>query len=83
MARWRALPAGIDPAVAALVAHLRKAKDFSGLSIKQLASATGYSTSSWERYLSGRALPPPLPCGPWRRWWAPIRCGSSRSWTRR
>ncbi|MFD4872743.1 peptidoglycan-binding protein [Streptomyces sp. NPDC058420] len=59
MARWRALPAGIDPAVAALVAHLRKAKDFSGLSIKQLASATGYSTSSWERYLSGRALPPP------------------------
>ncbi|MFJ8139642.1 peptidoglycan-binding protein [Streptomyces sp. NPDC096013] len=59
MARWRALPAGIDPAVAALVAHLRKAKDFSGLSIKQLALATGYSTSSWERYLSGRALPPP------------------------
>jgi transcriptional regulator with XRE-family HTH domain len=59
MARWRALPTGIDPAVAALVAHLRKAKDFSGLSIKQLGSATGYSTSSWERYLSGRALPPP------------------------
>ncbi|MEW1645284.1 peptidoglycan-binding protein [Streptomyces sp. NPDC091219] len=59
MARWRALPAGIDPAVAALVAHLRKAKDFSGLPIKRLASATGYSASSWERYLSGRALPPP------------------------
>ena len=59
MARWRALPTGINPAVAALVAHLRKAKDFSGLSIKQLGSATGYSTSSWERYLSGRALPPP------------------------
>ena len=59
MARWRALPAGIDPAVAALVAHLRKVKDFSGLSIRELASATGYSASSWERYLSGRALPPP------------------------
>ncbi|WP_405847471.1 peptidoglycan-binding protein [Streptomyces sp. NBC_01518] len=59
MARWRALPAGIDPAVAALVAHLRKVKDFSGLSIRELSSATGYSASSWERYLSGRALPPP------------------------
>ncbi|WP_405988804.1 helix-turn-helix domain-containing protein [Streptomyces sp. NBC_00986] len=59
MARWRALPAGIDPAVAALVAHPCKAKDFSGLSVKELASATGYSTSSWERCLSGRALPPP------------------------
>ncbi|NUQ99890.1 MAG: helix-turn-helix domain-containing protein [Streptomyces sp.] len=56
--RWRALPAGLDPAVAELVVQLRKSKDRSGLSLQNLAAATGYSVSSWERYLGGRSLPP-------------------------
>ncbi|MEU0250816.1 peptidoglycan-binding protein [Streptomyces sp. NPDC006235] len=33
-------------------------KDHSGLSLRRLAAKTGYSTSSWERYLAGRSLPP-------------------------
>lgn len=58
MARWRALPAGLDPAVAKLVVRLRKLKDVSGDTLPELAARTGYSASSWERYLGGRALPP-------------------------
>ncbi|OIJ87697.1 peptidoglycan-binding protein [Streptomyces monashensis] len=58
MARWRALPAGLDPAVAKLVSRLRQLKDASGRTIPELARDTGYSTSSWERYFGGRALPP-------------------------
>jgi transcriptional regulator with XRE-family HTH domain len=58
MARWRELPAGLDPAVARLVVRLRELKDLSGRTLQKLAADTGYSVSSWERYLSGRALPP-------------------------
>ncbi|MEY9931747.1 transcriptional regulator with XRE-family HTH domain [Catenulispora sp. GP43] len=58
MARWRPLPAGLDPAVARLVVQLRKLKDDSGLSLSRLAAKTGYSASSWERYLVGRTVPP-------------------------
>lgn len=58
MARWRALPAGLDPAVAKLVVRLRKLKDVSGDTLPELAARTGYSVSSWERYLGGRTLPP-------------------------
>ncbi|MFB8177894.1 peptidoglycan-binding protein [Streptomyces sp. NPDC055966] len=58
MARWRALPEGLDPAVAKLVSRLRQLKDASGRTIPELAKDTGYSTSSWERYFGGRALPP-------------------------
>lgn len=56
--RWRALPDGLDPAVAELVVQLRKSKDRGGLSLQKLAAGTGYSVSSWERYLGGRSLPP-------------------------
>jgi transcriptional regulator with XRE-family HTH domain len=41
-----------------LVVQLRRLKDHSGLSLASLQSKTGYSRSSWERYLNGRALPP-------------------------
>lgn len=58
MARWKALPEGLDPLVVQLVAELRRLKDDSGLSLDQLARRTGYSASSWERYLGGRALAP-------------------------
>jgi peptidoglycan hydrolase-like protein with peptidoglycan-binding domain len=58
MARWKALPGGTDPAVVRFVVELRRMKDGSGLSLNQLAVRTGYSASSWERYLGGRVLPP-------------------------
>ncbi|TDT98394.1 helix-turn-helix protein [Streptomyces sp. 846.5] len=58
MARWKALPGGLDPAVVEFVGELRRAKDGSGLSLRRLAARTGYSASSWERYLGGRLLPP-------------------------
>lgn len=58
MARWKALPEGLDPLVVQLVADLRKLKDDSGLSLSRLAKKTGFSASSWERYLGGRAFPP-------------------------
>jgi transcriptional regulator with XRE-family HTH domain len=59
MARWKALPEGLGPAVVQFVVQLRRMKDDSGLSLRQLAFRTGYSASSWERYLGGRTLPPP------------------------
>ncbi|MEV2189619.1 peptidoglycan-binding protein [Streptomyces phaeochromogenes] len=58
MSRWKALPGELDPRVRQLVVRLRRLKDHSGLSLRQLAAKTGYSTSSWERYLGGRSLPP-------------------------
>jgi len=58
MSRWRELPAELDPAAYRLVVRLRVLKDHSGLSTRQLAVKTGYSTKSWERYLGGRTLPP-------------------------
>ncbi|GAA2608530.1 MULTISPECIES: peptidoglycan-binding protein [Streptomyces] len=58
MSRWKGLPEELDPRVRQLVVRLRRVKDLSGLSLRQLAAKTGYSTSSWERYLSGRSLPP-------------------------
>ncbi|WLW51362.1 peptidoglycan-binding protein [Streptomyces sp. YU58] len=58
MSRWKGLPAELDPRVRQLVVRLRRLKDHGGLSARQLAAKTGYSTSSWERYLSGRSLPP-------------------------
>lgn len=38
--------------------QLRRLKDRSGLSLDALAVKTGYSRSSWDRYLNGKALPP-------------------------
>ncbi|WP_086564792.1 peptidoglycan-binding protein [Streptomyces africanus] len=58
MSRWKGLPEELDPCVRQLVVRLRRVKDHSGLSLRQLAARTGYSTSSWERYLAGRSLPP-------------------------
>ncbi|GAA2505266.1 peptidoglycan-binding protein [Streptomyces longisporus] len=58
MSRWKALPAELDPRVRQLLVHLRRLKDHSGLSVRQLAARTGYSPKSWERYLGGRSLPP-------------------------
>lgn len=58
MARWKALPEGLDPIVVQFVVELRRMKDDSGLSLDQLAKRTGYSDSSWERYLGGRAMAP-------------------------
>ncbi|TDU02140.1 helix-turn-helix protein [Streptomyces sp. 846.5] len=58
MTRWKALPEDLDPLAMQLVVRLRQMKDESGLSLAQLTERTGYSTSSWERYLSGRALAP-------------------------
>ncbi|CAM5741747.1 hypothetical protein SHIRM173S_07885 [Streptomyces hirsutus] len=58
MPRWKGLPTELDPEHAELVVMPRHLKDHSGLSLRQLAAKTGYSSSSWERYLGGRALPP-------------------------
>ncbi|MGW7002084.1 helix-turn-helix domain-containing protein [Streptomyces sp. NPDC054933] len=41
-----------------LVVQLRRLKDRSGLSLKSLQAKTPFSSSSWERYLNGKALPP-------------------------
>lgn len=58
MSRWAALPVELDPRVRQLVVRLRRLKDHSGLSLRQLAARTGYSEKSWERYLGGRSFPP-------------------------
>ncbi|MGI5427711.1 peptidoglycan-binding protein [Streptomyces sp. CA-179760] len=58
MSRWKGLPEELDPRVRQLVVRLRRGKDHSGLSLRGLAAKTGYSASSWERYLAGRSLPP-------------------------
>ncbi|WP_405870392.1 MULTISPECIES: peptidoglycan-binding protein [unclassified Streptomyces] len=58
MSRWKVLPAQLDPRVRQLVVRLRRLKDHSGLSLRQLAARTEYSPKSWERYLGGRSLPP-------------------------
>ncbi|MEV5049293.1 helix-turn-helix transcriptional regulator [Streptomyces griseoincarnatus] len=38
--------------------RLRRLKDRSEYSTRQVAARTGYSARSWERYLGGRSLPP-------------------------
>src|SRR5262245_43165847 len=58
MARWKPLPSELDPAVVEFVGQLRRLKDQSGWSLQRLSASTGYSASSWERYLGGRLLPP-------------------------
>ncbi|MER5223944.1 peptidoglycan-binding protein [Streptomyces flaveus] len=59
MSRWKELPAELHPQVRQLIVRLRKLKDRSELSTRQLAAKTGYSARSWQRYLNGRSLPPP------------------------
>ncbi|MGW8329885.1 peptidoglycan-binding protein [Streptomyces sp. NPDC055897] len=41
-----------------LITELRVVKERAELGNLRIAAQTGYSTSSWQRYLSGRALPP-------------------------
>ncbi|WLQ69308.1 MULTISPECIES: peptidoglycan-binding protein [Streptomyces] len=58
MSRWKELPAELHPHVLRLIVRLRRLKDHSELSTRQLAMKTGYSAKSWQRYLNGRSLPP-------------------------
>ncbi|MFJ3303414.1 helix-turn-helix domain-containing protein [Streptomyces sp. NPDC086549] len=58
MPRWKALPDELDPQVREFASQLRRLVDRSGLSIAALADRTGYSKTSWERYLNGRLLAP-------------------------
>ncbi|GAA2327205.1 XRE family transcriptional regulator [Streptomyces kunmingensis] len=58
MPRWRALPDELDPEVKEFASQLRRLVDRSGLGIAALADRTGYSKTSWERYLNGRLLAP-------------------------
>ncbi|MFF4629100.1 peptidoglycan-binding protein [Streptomyces griseorubiginosus] len=58
MPRSKPLPAELDPSARQLVNDLRRLRDHSELTMRQLATKTGYSAKSWERYLGGAALPP-------------------------
>jgi hypothetical protein len=58
LSRWKELPAELHPHVHQLIVRLRKLKDRSELSTRQLAAKTGYSARSWQRYLNGGSLPP-------------------------
>ncbi|MFF6993662.1 XRE family transcriptional regulator [Streptomyces sp. NPDC008313] len=58
MPRWKALPDELDPQVREFASQLRRLVDRSGLSIAAVADRTGYSKTSWERYLGGRLLAP-------------------------
>ncbi|WP_329293311.1 helix-turn-helix domain-containing protein [Streptomyces pseudovenezuelae] len=58
MPRWRALPDELDPQVREFASQLRRLVDRSGLSTAAVADRTGYSKTSWERYLNGRLLAP-------------------------
>ncbi|UQA93498.1 helix-turn-helix domain-containing protein [Streptomyces halobius] len=58
MARWKALPEELDPQVREFASQLRRLVDRSGLSVASVADRTGFSKTSWERYLNGRLLPP-------------------------
>lgn len=58
MPRSKPLPAELDPGARQLVTRLRRLKDHSELTMRQLAAKSGYSAKSWERYLGGASLPP-------------------------
>ncbi|MER5941331.1 DUF2690 domain-containing protein [Streptomyces sp. NPDC001928] len=52
------MPDELDPQVREFASQLRRLVDRSGLSVAALADRTGYSKTSWERYLNGRLLAP-------------------------
>ncbi|MFH9688411.1 helix-turn-helix domain-containing protein [Streptomyces sp. NPDC017413] len=58
MPRWKALPEELDPQIREFAGQLRRLVDHSGLNINAVADRTGYSKTSWERYLNGRLLAP-------------------------
>ncbi|QFZ72293.1 DUF2690 domain-containing protein [Streptomyces fagopyri] len=51
-------PSAPSPSGARLAVVLTQLKQRTGMSLAQLASATTFSKSSWERYLNGKSLPP-------------------------
>ncbi|MFF0723462.1 helix-turn-helix domain-containing protein [Streptomyces sp. NPDC004134] len=57
MPRWKELPEELDPQIRDFAAHMRRLVDRSGLTVSEVADRTGYSRSSWERYLNGRLMP--------------------------
>ncbi|MGW2208358.1 XRE family transcriptional regulator [Streptomyces sp. NPDC001781] len=58
MARWKALPDELDPQIGEFILQSRRLVDRCGLGFAALADRTGYSRTSWERYLNGRLLAP-------------------------
>ncbi|MET7286057.1 DUF2690 domain-containing protein [Streptomyces sp. NPDC005573] len=58
MPRWKALPDELDPQIKEFTSQLRLLVDRSGMGVAALADRTGYSRTSWERYLAGRLLAP-------------------------
>ncbi|WP_158709675.1 helix-turn-helix domain-containing protein, partial [Streptomyces sp. NRRL S-15] len=58
MPRWKQLPEELDPQMREFVGMLRGLVDRGGLSLAAVADRTGYSKTSWERYLNGRLLAP-------------------------
>jgi hypothetical protein len=52
------LPEDLDPQIREFTGQLRRLVDRGGLSVAALADRTGYSKTSWERYLNGRLLAP-------------------------
>ncbi|WP_373686543.1 helix-turn-helix domain-containing protein [Streptomyces lunaelactis] len=58
MPRWKVLPDELDPQVREFTSQLRRLVDRSGLNLSAVADRTGYSKTSWERYLNGRLLAP-------------------------
>lgn len=58
MPRWKDLPDELDPQVREFTSQLRQLVDRGGLNVASVADRTGYSKTSWERYLNGRLLAP-------------------------
>lgn len=58
MPRWKPLPDELDPEIKEFTGQLRRLLDRGGLGVAAVADRTGYSRTSWERYLNGRLLPP-------------------------
>ncbi|WP_327115487.1 DUF2690 domain-containing protein [Streptomyces sp. NBC_01341] len=58
MPRWKPLPEELDPQLREFTGQLRRLVDRGGLSLAAVADRTGYSKTSWERYLNGRLLAP-------------------------
>ncbi|MEV6163724.1 helix-turn-helix transcriptional regulator [Streptomyces sp. NPDC052052] len=58
MPRWKPLSDELDPQIREFAGRLRTLVDGGGMSVAAVADRTGYSRTSWERYLSGRLLAP-------------------------
>ncbi|MFI1755902.1 DUF2690 domain-containing protein [Streptomyces sp. NPDC020571] len=52
------MPDELDPQIREFTSQLRRLVERSDLSVASVADATGYSKTSWERYLNGRLLAP-------------------------